>query len=78
MSWMRTALVAFSVLCLLPGAVRAAETEEELIKQICAAARQYDGIADRHVSQAPDLTQVRDLYQTFCARLRHPEAKGRP
>ena len=73
MSWMRAALVAFAVLFLLPGAVRAAETEEELIKQIRAAARQYDGIADRHVSQAPDLTQVRDLYLNI---LRQAAASG--
>ena len=73
MSWMRVALAALVALCLLPAAVRAAETEEELVKQIRAATRQYDGIADRHVSQAPDLTQVRDLYLNV---LRQAAASG--
>ncbi len=65
MNWMRTAMAAFAALCLplqAAFAAETAETEETLIKQIRAAAQQYDGIADRGVSQAPDLTQVRDLY----------------
>ncbi len=62
MNRMQAAMAVLTVLCLPLQAAFAAETEETLIKQIRAAAQQFDDIADRRVSQAPDLTQVRDLY----------------
>ncbi len=73
MRWMRTAAMALAAVCLLPAVVYAAETEESLIKQIRAAAQQFDGISDRGVTQAPDLTQVRDLYLNI---LRQAAASG--
>jgi chemotaxis protein MotC len=62
MNWLRIAFAILAVLCLPLRTAFAAETEETLIKQIRAVAQQYDGIADRGLSQAPDLTQVRELY----------------
>jgi chemotaxis protein MotC len=62
MKRVRVAVAVLAALCSLPLAAFAAETEETLIKQIRASARQYDGIADRGLSQAPDLLQVRGQY----------------
>ncbi len=59
---MRAAAAILAAFCLQSAAVLAAETEETLIKQIRAVARQYDNIADRKLAQAADLPQVRDEY----------------
>ncbi len=62
MKWMRTGAAILAALCLQSAAASGAETEETLVTQIRAVARQYDSIADGGFSQAADLTQVRDQY----------------
>jgi chemotaxis protein MotC len=49
-------------MCLHSAAVLADGTEDALLQKIRAVSRQYDGIANRGLTQAPGLPQVRDQY----------------
>jgi len=73
MKWTRAAAAILAVLWLQSAAVHGAETEEALVKQLRAVAQQYDAIADRTLSQAANLPQVRDQYLNI---LRQAAASG--
>lgn len=76
MKWMWAAVAILAALCLQPaGVFGAGDTEETLVRQIRAVARQYDNIADRGDSKAPDLAQVRDRYLSI---LRQAAESGSP
>ena len=73
MNWMRAAACGPCGLCLLPAAVRADGTEDALLRTNSrrrAAIRRH---RRPQVSQAPDLTQVRDQYLNI---LRQAAASG--